>query len=110
MPLALGIETSCDDCSVSVVKENGEVLFLSQQSQDHIHKKFGGVVPELASRQHEEKLLPLIDQALKKIPLSQIDVICVTNRPGLLGSLLVGCVTANSLSLAWNKAYIGDVS
>ena len=107
MPLALGIETSCDDCSVSIVKADGEVLFLNQQSQEHIHKEFGGVVPELASRQHEEKLLPLIDQALKTAPLSQIDVICVTNRPGLLGSLLVGCVTAKSLSLAWNKPLIG---
>ena len=107
MRLALGIETSCDDCSVSVVKEDGEVLFLNQSNQDHIHKNFGGIVPELASRQHEEKLLPLIDQALKKVPLSQIDVICVTNRPGLLGSLLVGSVTAKILSFAWNKPLIG---
>jgi len=107
MPLALGIETSCDDCSVSVVKEDGELLFLTQKSQEDTHKKFGGVVPELASRQHEQSLIPLIDQALKTIPLSQIDVVCVTNRPGLLGSLLVGCVTAKTLSLAWNKALIG---
>ena len=107
MRLALGIETSCDDCSVSVVKEDGEVLFLNQNNQDHIHKKFGGIVPELASRQHEEKLLFLIDQALKTVPLSQIDVICVSNRPGLLGSLLVGCITAKSLSLVWNKPLIG---
>ncbi len=107
MPIALGIETSCDDCSVSVVKDNGEVLFLNQNSQDQIHKKFGGVVPELASRQHGEQLLPLIEQALKIAPLSEIDLIAVTNRPGLLGSLLVGVVTAKSLSLAWNKPLIG---
>lgn len=107
MATALGIETSCDDCSVSIVKDNGEVLFLNQNSQDHIHKEFGGIVPELASRRHGEQLLHLIEQALKAVPLSQIDLIAVTNRPGLLGSLLVGCVTAKSLSLAWNKPLIG---
>ena len=107
MAIALGIETSCDDCSVSVVKDNGEVLFLNQGPQDQIHKKFGGIVPELASRHHGDQLLPLIEQALKAVPVSQIDLIAVTNRPGLLGSLLVGCVTAKSLSLAWNKPLIG---
>ena len=107
MAAALGIETSCDDCSVSVVKDNGEVLFLGQKNQDQIHKSFGGIVPELASRNHEDHLLPLINQALESIPLSQIDLIAVANRPGLLGSLLVGCVTAKSLSLAWNKPLIG---
>ena len=107
MLTALGIETSCDDCSVSIVKDNGEVLFLSQKNQDQIHKPFGGIVPELASRHHGDQLLPIIEQALKLFPLSQIDVIAVTNRPGLLGSLLVGCVTAKSLSLAWNKPLIG---
>ena len=107
MSIALGIETSCDDCSVSVVKDNGEVLFLKQNAQDQTHKKFGGIVPELASRQHGEHLLPLIEQALKAVSLSKIDLIAVTNRPGLLGSLLVGCVTAKSLSLAWNKPLIG---
>lgn len=107
MAIALGIETSCDDCSVSVVKDSGEVLFLNQKNQDQIHKPFGGIVPELASRHHEDQLLPLINQALESTPLSQIDLIAVTNRPGLLGSLLVGCVTAKTLSLAWNKPLIG---
>ena len=107
MPTALGIETSCDDCSVSIVKENGEVLFLSTRNQDETHKASQGVVPELASRRHEEQLLPLIAQALQKVPLTQIDLIACTNRPGLLGSLLVGCVTAKTLSLTWNKALIG---
>ena len=107
MPLALGIESSCDDCSISLVKESGEVLFLNQKNQDQIHKAFGGIVPELASRRHEEMILPLVEQALKMADLSDIDCIAVTNRPGLLGSLLVGCVTAKSLSLAWNKALVG---
>ena len=107
MPIALGIETSCDDCSVSLVKDNGEVLFLSIQNQNETHSASQGVVPELASRRHEEQLLPLIEKALQKIPLSQVDLIACTNRPGLLGSLLVGCVTAKTLSLSWNKALIG---
>ena len=107
MLTALGIETSCDDCSVSVVREDGEAVFLSQKNQDHIHKKFGGIVPELAGRHHGDVLLPLIDQALQAVPLSDIDVICVSNRPGLLGSLLVGCVTAKILSLVWGKPLVG---
>ena len=107
MAIALGIETSCDDCSVSVVRDSGEVLFLNQNPQDQIHEKFGGIVPELASRHHGEQLLPLIDQALKAVPLSKIDLIAITNRPGLLGSLLVGCVTAKTLSMSWNKPLIG---
>lgn len=105
--IALGIETSCDDCSVSVVKDNGKVLFLNQNHQDDVHKPFGGVVPELASRQHGKQLLPLIEQALTSVPLSEIDLISVTNRPGLLGSLLVGTVTAKTLSLIWDKPLIG---
>lgn len=107
MAIALGVETSCDDCSVSLVKDNGEVLFLSQKNQNQTHRPFGGIVPELAGRRHEEQLLFLIDQALQEVPLSQIDLLAVTNRPGLLGSLLVGCVTAKTLSLAWEKPLIG---
>ena len=107
MPLALGIESSCDDCSVSIVRETGELLFLSQRNQDQIHKKYGGIVPELASRQHGEIILPLIDQALQVVSLSDINCIAVTNRPGLLGSLLVACVTAKALSLSWKKALVG---
>ena len=107
MPLALGIESSCDDCSISMVRETGEVLFLNQKNQEQIHKQYGGVVPELASRRHGEMILPLIDQALKQFSLSDIDCIAVTNRPGLLGSLLVGVVTAKALSLAWSKPLVG---
>ena len=65
--LALGIETSCDDCSVSVVKHTGEVLFLNRKSQDEVHQKFGGIVPELASREHEKKLLPSLKKSLKRV-------------------------------------------
>ena len=107
MPIALGIETSCDDCSVSVVKDNGELVFLAQKDQNPIHKPFGGVIPELASREHENHILPLIDQALKSVALSELDLIAFSNRPGLLGSLLVASTVAKSLSWVWNKALIG---
>ncbi|MDE0092111.1 MAG: tRNA (adenosine(37)-N6)-threonylcarbamoyltransferase complex transferase subunit TsaD [Oligoflexia bacterium] len=107
MSIVLGVESSCDDCSVSLVRDNGEVLFLTQMDQNQIHEKFGGIVPELASRQHEDALFSLIDQALQFVSLSEIDCIAVTNRPGLLGSLLVGCVAAKTLSLSWKKPLVG---
>lgn len=107
MSIALGIETSCDDTSVSLVKDTGEVLFLKNQDQNEIHQKYGGIVPELASRNHSKYLLPLIEEALKIVPQKDIDVIGVTNRPGLLGALLVGCLTAKTLSMAWDKPLVG---
>ena len=107
MALALGVETSCDDTSVSLVTEDGEALFLASQSQNSLHAKYGGILPEAASRQHEAWLLPLIEEALKAAPLSQIDVIAASSRPGLLGSLLTGLTTAKTLSMAWGKPFIG---
>ena len=102
----LGIETSCDDSSVAIVKSenetDGEVLFCVSQNQDKYHKVYGGVVPEIASRNHSEHLLPMIDFALKETKLSFADVsaIAVTTRPGLVGSLMVGIVTAKALAIA----------
>ncbi|MGI9548985.1 MAG: tRNA (adenosine(37)-N6)-threonylcarbamoyltransferase complex transferase subunit TsaD [Bdellovibrionales bacterium] len=107
MPIALGIETSCDDTSVSLVTHEAEVLFLKRQTQDETHKKYGGIVPELASRNHLHLLLPLIQEALKVVPEKNVDLIAVTNRPGLLGSLLVGCITAKTLSMVWKKPIMG---
>ena len=107
MAIALGIETSCDDTSVSLVQDNGKVLFLKNQNQDDTHKKYGGIVPELASRNHGHHLLFLIEEALKVVPQEKIDVIGVTNRPGLLGALLVGNLTAKTLSMSWKKALVG---
>lgn len=107
MSIALGIETSCDDTSVSLVKDNGEVLFLKNQTQEEIHKEYGGIVPELASRNHSYYLLPLVEQALKVVPQKNIDVIGVTNRPGLLGALLSGTLTAKTLSMVWAKPLVG---
>lgn len=107
--LTLAIETSCDDTSVSLVRSDGEVLCLLSSNQDLLHLPYGGVVPEIASRNHTLSLLPLIDHLLKlkDISYENIDVISVTNRPGLVGSLLVGLVTAKTLSVLWKKPLIG---
>ena len=107
MPLALGIETSCDDGSVSLVNHKGEVLFIANKDQNLTHQAFGGIVPELAGRQQEMDLLPLIEQALKQCPPSEIDLVAVASRPGLLGSLIMGCLSAKTLSLCWKKPLVG---
>lgn len=100
MSLTLGIETSCDDTSVAIVDSRGHVLAMLSQSQDLKHQEFGGVVPEIAHRNHSLALLPLVDQLLTKAQLTfkQIDLIAVTNRPGLQGSLIVGIIVAKTLS------------
>ncbi len=100
--MILGLETSCDDTSVAVVDGEGFVRALVSANQDAQHRPFGGVVPEVASRQHTENLIPIIDQALSEasVTWSDIKAIAVTSRPGLIGSLLVGVVTAKALSMA----------
>jgi N6-L-threonylcarbamoyladenine synthase len=105
----LAIETSCDDTSVSVVADRGQVLSLVSKHQDEAHAPFGGIIPEIAGRNHTEKILPLVDKALKdaNLNLSQIDGVVVTNRPGLIGSLIVGVVTAKSLAQAMEKPVLG---
>ena len=105
----LSIETSCDDTSVAIVNYHREVLAMRSAHQDKEHAPFGGVVPEIASRNHTYHLLPLIDKVLSEAQLSwdKIDGISVTNRPGLIGSLLVGLVTAKTLSLTKNIPFIG---
>jgi N6-L-threonylcarbamoyladenine synthase len=107
--LVLSIETSCDDTSVALVNGKNQVLKVLSFNQDDAHRPFGGVVPEIASRNHSENLLKLIDQVLKesKIEPQQIDGICVTSEPGLMGSLLVGLVTAKTLSMSWKIPFIG---
>lgn len=109
MKYVLSIETSCDDTSVALVDQNRQVLCCLVASQDLAHKPFGGVVPEIASRNHTAHILPLIDKAFEstKILWSDILGIAVTNRPGLVGSLIVGLVTAKSLSLAKNIPFLG---
>lgn len=105
----LGIETSCDDSSVAILKNEREVLVDLISSQIDIHKLFGGVVPEIASRKHLEAINPLIDKALEETGLTydDIDLISVTKGPGLMGSLLVGISAAKGLSLATGKPMIG---
>lgn len=99
----LAIETSCDETSVAVVEDGQHVHSLVVNSQIDIHKVYGGVVPEIAARSHIEVMLPVIDQALDEARMSwgDIDAIAVTQGPGLLGSLLIGVLTARTL--AWAK-------
>ncbi|MDP2938997.1 MAG: tRNA (adenosine(37)-N6)-threonylcarbamoyltransferase complex transferase subunit TsaD [Candidatus Omnitrophota bacterium] len=106
--LILGIETSCDETAASVVK-NGKII-LSQivSSSLNLHKPYGGIIPEIASRKQVELILPVVKQAIKKakIKLNDIDLISVTSHPGLKGSLLVGLTLARILAFALNKALI----
>lgn len=104
----LGIETSCDETAVAVTSEHrvlADLLF----SQVSLHAEFGGVVPELASRSHLEKIRPLINETLERalVPLSSIDGIAVTCRPGLSGALLVGTQVAQALAWAIDKPLVG---
>ena len=98
----LGIETSCDETATAVINSDQGLIAHSIFSQATLHKKFGGVVPELASREHIKKLLPLIDTLLftNKLKLKDIDAIAYTSGPGLVGALLVGSVLANGLAFS----------
>ena len=102
--LTLGIESSCDETSVSVVKNGREVLSNVINSQIAIHKEFGGVVPEIASRNHIEVISEVTKEALKEanITIDNIDAVCVTFGPGLVGTLLVGVAYAKALSYGAN--------
>ena len=106
--LVLGIESSCDETSVSVVKNGREVLSNVINSQIDIHTEYGGVVPEIASRCHTEVINQVTKQALKEanITLEDIDVISCTYGPGLVGALLVGVSYAKGLALANNKPLV----
>jgi N6-L-threonylcarbamoyladenine synthase len=107
--LVLAIETSCDETSAAVVKDGREVLSNIINSQIDLHKKYGGVVPEIASRKHVELIVPVIDEALSEAnkELSDIDLIAVTYGPGLVGALLVGLSAAKALALSIKKPLIG---
>jgi len=107
----LGIETSCDETSVSVLRVKNDKLEIPSNiisSQINIHKKYGGVVPEVASRAHIESIIPVVKESLKKArtKLEKIDAISVTVGPGLVGSLLVGVNTAKVLAFTLNKPLI----
>lgn len=104
----ISVETSCDDTSVAIVDRRGFVIEQMTASQDLEHTPYGGVVPEIASRNHSMALLPLIDSILKKAEMtfSDIDGFAVTNRPGLIGSLIVGLMTVKALAESLNKPFI----
>lgn len=107
--LTLGIESSCDETSVAVVKNGREVLSNVIATQIDIHKKYGGVVPEIASRNHVENITYVAREALQKsgVTLDDIDAICCTYGPGLVGALLVGLSTAKAMAYALNKPFVG---
>lgn len=107
--ITLGIESSCDETSVAIVKNGREVLSNVIESQIKIHEKFGGVVPEIASRNHIEAISEVTKEALKKANISwnQIDVVTCTYGPGLVGALLVGVSYAKALSYALDKPLVG---
>jgi N6-L-threonylcarbamoyladenine synthase len=107
--LVLGIETSCDDTSAALVEDGRTLRSVVFSSQVAIHRPFGGVVPELASRSHLETLPGTVDAALEKagVKLADVDGIAVTYGPGLVGALLVGLMGAKSLAMALGKPLIG---
>src|SRR3990172_13111645 len=107
--LLLGIESSCDETSVAVIEDGLKIKSNIVASQVDIHKRFGGVVPELASRQHLEDIIPTTQEALKeaKTDLGDIEAIDVTYGPGLLGSLLVGLSVAKAISLVRRIPFVG---
>lgn len=105
----LGIETSCDETAASVVEDGRELLSNVVASSVNLHAAFGGVVPEIAARSHIESILPVVDKALMtaKTDWDGIDAIAVTKGPGLIGSLLIGVLTARTLAIAKNKPLYG---
>lgn len=107
--VVLAIETSCDETAAAVVMGGNDVLSSIVSSQIDIHARFGGVVPEVASRAHLEALVPVVNSAIEEAGIlpSRIDVVAATAGPGLIGALLVGVSAAKSLSLVWDKPFVG---
>ena len=107
--ICLSIESSCDETSVAIVKNGREVLSNIIATQIDIHKKYGGVVPEIASRNHVENITYVVEEALQKanVSLHDVDFIAVTYGPGLVGALLVGLSTAKAMAYALNKPLVG---
>ena len=107
--LVLGIESSCDETAAAVIKDGRVILSSVISSQIELHKPFGGVVPELAAREHLEKIDPIVDEALAKagVALKDIDAVAVTQGPGLIGSLLVGVCYAKALAFGLDIPFVG---
>ena len=107
--LVLGIESSCDETASAVVQNGSSLLSNVIASQIDVHSKYGGVVPEIASRKHMEAIVPVILQALSDAGVSLDDIggIAVTRGPGLVGSLLIGVSVAKSMAFAKNIPFVG---
>jgi len=107
--LVLGIESSCDETAAAVVADGERICASVVASQVLTHEKYGGVVPELASREHLRKIEPVVDEACRQaaVTLRDVDAIAVTEGPGLIGSLLVGLVYGKALALSLNKPLVG---
>ncbi len=109
MPHAVGrylltIESTCDETAAAILAEDGSVAASAVASQETLHERFGGVVPEIAARAHLERILPILDSVLTeaRIATEQICAVSVATEPGLPGSLLVGLTAAKALCIAWN--------
>jgi N6-L-threonylcarbamoyladenine synthase len=104
----LGIETSCDETAAAVVSDGRNVLSSVVSSQVDLHARYGGVVPEIASRAHVEMLMPVVAQAIVEAGVEDqdIDVVAATHGPGLVGALLVGVSAAKALSLVWDVPFV----
>jgi N6-L-threonylcarbamoyladenine synthase len=107
--IVLGIETSCDETSAAIVADGRRILSNIVSSQIDIHRRFGGVVPEIASRKHVEAIIPVIDSALEEagVSLDEISAVAVTYGPGLVGGLLIGVCAAKGIALSRNIPLIG---
>ncbi len=107
--LVLGIETSCDETAAAIVRDGNQIVSSIIASQIDTHKRFGGVVPELASREHLDKIVPVVEEAFScaKVEKPDIDGIAVTVGPGLVGSLLVGVSYAKAMAFALDKPLVG---
>ena len=105
----LGIESSCDETGAAVVEADGRVLSDVVQSQIDVHARYGGVIPELASRDHLKNITLVVNEALSRAhtTLAELDGIAVTNRPGLVGALLVGVQAAKGLAWATGVPLVG---
>ena len=109
MPLILGIESSCDESAAAIVDDSRSVLSSVVATQHDLHERFAGVVPEIASRAHTERLMPVIEEALREadVTLKDIDAVAVGHAPGLIGSLLVGVSAAKALAWSLDIPLVG---
>lgn len=107
--LILALETSCDETAAAVIRNGHEIVANVVASQIESHKRFGGVVPEIASRHHVEQITVVVEETLNQANLTfaDIDAIAVTEGPGLVGALLIGVNAAKALAFAYQKPLIG---